>query len=98
MADHHYDLVPPANGSVPPRRGRIASPLQDIARHHDRAGDEPVGAALIVPANVDEQRAHGLGFEGLGRRQPVGQKSPRLGQQLFHFLCHHHFPPPPQPG
>src|SRR5215813_3195147 len=71
-----------------PRGGRIASALQDIARHHDRTRDQPAGAALIIPADVDEQRPLGLGLKGLSSRRPTRQKGPRLGQQLFHFLRH----------
>jgi selenium donor protein len=41
---------------------------------NDRTRDEPVGAALIIPADVDEQRALGLGLKGLGRRRPARQK------------------------
>jgi hypothetical protein len=71
IADQDDALVPRADRSVPPRGGWITSPLQSIARQHDGARDQPVGAALIITANVDEQRALRLFLKGFGRRRAV---------------------------
>jgi hypothetical protein len=74
VADEDDVQVPAGDGGMPPRGRGVAAPFQRVAGQHDGAGDEAACAPLIVAADVDEQRATGLGAERLGRRWAVRQR------------------------
>jgi len=67
FADDDDAQVPAGDGGVPPLGRHVAAPFQRVAGQHDGAGDQAVLAPLVVAADVDKQRAVGLGIKCLGR-------------------------------
>jgi len=47
-------------------------------------GEQPAVPPLIIAANVDQQGAHRLRGEGIGRPGTMRQRSAGLSQQIIH--------------
>ena len=65
----------------PPRARRVQAPLEMIAFDDDGAGDVPVGAALKLRADIDEQRAvfdraQGLAWTKASQPRPRPDEKP----------------------
>jgi hypothetical protein len=66
VADQDDDEVPAGDDGMPPPGGGVAAPFQAVARDHESTGYQAV-AALVVTADVDQERTAGLRVECLGR-------------------------------